>query len=56
VVDCLVMSLAILVRISFHEDREAILGAVEGIEHDLRDAVNHIRQVNMEPHIPAGHA
>ena len=55
-VDCLVMGLAVLVRISFKEDHEQILCAVESIERDFRDCVNHIHEIHMSPHIPAGHA
>ena len=55
-VDCLVMSLAILIRISFKEDREEIALALQGIDHDLRETVNHISRIDMQPYPTAGHA
>ena len=55
-VDCLVVALAILIRVSFKEDREEIASALAGIDHDLRETVNHISRVDMTPHPTAGHA
>ena len=55
-VDCLVMSLAILIRISFKEDREEIALALQNIDHELRETVNHISRIDMRPFPTAGHA
>lgn len=55
-VDCLVMALAILIRISFREDHEEIALALGGIDHDLRETINHIQSINMQPLPTAGHA
>ena len=55
-VDCLVMALAILIRVSFKEDPNDIAIALGSIDHDLRETVNHISRVDMTPHPTAGHA